>query len=231
MKNVFLHVGIHKTGTTSIQHFLLENKQKLHGQDFDYYEGKFIAANHVEIHAAFMRRERLTPFKVSNRKLLFDGAFSANIEKGLFRFIKNNARGNLVFSNEGISYLRYYDEIYRLYKFFVDCECLPTIIIYTRNKEEFLRSYKNQLEKMSMPFSNDKESFSYIKEDSWLLDYDKRVQSFAEVFGEKSVFHVDYDLSMSSDNNVIPSFLKTLNLSHVFEPDSWKDVWLNMREK
>ena len=71
-KTAILHIGIHKTGSTSIQRFLGVNRSKLRQCGIDFYSGIHHLNNHVELHTAAIRTSRETPFKLTSGVLVND---------------------------------------------------------------------------------------------------------------------------------------------------------------
>src|SRR5215475_4156381 len=63
MKSIFLHIGTHRTGTTSLQTYLGRHRTLLASSGFAFYRGGFMPNNHVELHAAALRQERDSPFR------------------------------------------------------------------------------------------------------------------------------------------------------------------------
>jgi hypothetical protein len=54
-KRIVIHVGLHKTGSTSIQEFLFRHRAALRAQGVDVYSGMHIPSNRVELHTVAMR--------------------------------------------------------------------------------------------------------------------------------------------------------------------------------
>lgn len=55
IKTIYLHIGTHKTGTTSIQNYLQDNIELLPASGIDFYQGFYIDNNHVEINLAALK--------------------------------------------------------------------------------------------------------------------------------------------------------------------------------
>lgn len=224
--HVVFHAGIHKTGTTSIQAFLHTNRPALRNLDVDFYTGLYQPYNHVELHAAAMRFERQSGFK-QRSGLIVDDSFRANVTARIRQYISESLCRRIVFSNEGLSLLRYPDEMDRLKKM------VPSgrieIVLYIRDAAAFLKSYSRQLRKnpLTLPKTIDKDSFAYTGPDSWLIDFEDRISRFRDAFGAQSVTVVDYDREIHTQGNVIPSFLRIIGIEPTFGEDQWRSLFLN----
>lgn len=221
-----IHIGLHKTGTTSIQAMLQDNIPMLRRNNFDLYQGLVYPENHVELHAASMRPQRESGFKIRTN-LRVDWRYIQKVRANISAFVAQSPADQIIFTNEGLSLLRYPDELAHLKALFPEGEFL--IIVYTRNPKDYLRSYAAQLAKSLgvSQSSTDKESFSYTASDSWLVDYSARIGAFEKAFGAGNVSVQDYDLAMDKDSDVIPSFLRTLGLEDPSGSEVTKKYFLN----
>ncbi|HXV12519.1 MAG TPA: hypothetical protein VD839_17090 [Burkholderiales bacterium] len=206
--------------------FLHRNRATLKELGVDFYTGLFQPNNHVELHVAAMRFERASGFK-QRSGLNVDEAFRSNVTRRVRQYISQSPCRCIVFSNEAISLLRYPDEMHRLR------QMVPSgrieIVLYLRNPKDFVRSYSLQLRKnpLTLPKVIDKDSFAYLEADSWLLDFEGRVNSFRDVFGAENVTVVDYDHEVQTHGNVIPSFLRIIGIEPTFGEREWKNLFLN----
>lgn len=227
-KRIIVHVGLHKTGTTSIQAFLHRNRDTLKELNIDVYEGLFIPSNHVELHCAAMRINRDSPYKLLHN-LKIDEDFRKKIKNHISEYIKSSTCECIVFSSEGLSYLYYADELKRLRSY------LPKgrieIVIYIRNAQDYLRSYKNQLRNTPVPSVIEKDSFAYTESDSWLLDFETRISKFVDIFGEENVTILNYDEEVQQSQNIIPSFIRILGVTSYFKKEDWETIFLNKTRK
>jgi hypothetical protein len=215
-----VHIGLHKTGTTSIQHFLREKRCRLKKLGFFFYQGLHIDQNHVELHAATMRPDRTSTFRIKSG-LVFDDVYLKLTSERVDAFLSQVGSGTAVFSAEGLSLLRYVDEVKKL------AAILPadvSIIVYLRNRVDYLRSHSNQLSKAGITDITDKASHAYMAADTWMIDYEQRLEAFRTTFGQKNVHVVDYDEACALDGNVIPSFLRQLNLENEFTEKDWRNI-------
>jgi hypothetical protein len=225
-KTAYIHIGMHKTGTTSIQHFMQEQRGLLRANGFDFYQGMVFKENHVELHAASMRPERESGYK--NRvKLLVDKKYIDDVKQHVRQFIDNSPCDNLVFSSEGLSLLRFPDEVNRLQDLIQVEE--TKVIVFLRDPSSYLRSLKKQHFKHleTVPEVIEKDSFAYTEADSWLVDYKMRLAPFKDVFGVCNIVEKSYDAAQKEQGNVIPQFLEAINALELFPQGSWNAFFLN----
>ena len=223
-KTAILHIGIHKTGSTSIQRFLGVNRSKLRQCGIDFYSGIHHLNNHVELHTAAIRTSRETPFKLTSGVLVNDD-YRNLVRDRVREYVSNSECESVLFSAEGLSYLRYDDELERLTSM-IPAEDIR-VIMYLRNPDSFMKSYKLELKKNNIKFSEDKESVAYVLDDTWLTNYGERVSFFRNWFGDSNTFVLDFDDEVRQSRSVIPSFLTSLGLKSEFCPQDWENLFLN----
>ena len=61
---IVLHIGTHKTGTTSLQQFLPDHGDLLHSVDADYPARFTVPSSHAELPLLAIRRDRLWPARI-----------------------------------------------------------------------------------------------------------------------------------------------------------------------
>lgn len=223
-KQVVIHAGFHKTGTTSIQSFLGRHRHTLKSQaDIFFPLGRFYSNNHAELSGACLRQERETPFKIMTK---YDGkAEFSTLQFLLNHFAEHLSGSTLLFSAEGISYLRHSDEIERLAKLLPAAD--HHLVFCRRNASDWRRSYQAEVAWAGKPQSVD--AWNYVADDSWLLRFDERIDAFRCVFGADAVTIIDYDAAVATDGSIIPSFLRKLNIAEHFDPPTWQGFWDNSR--
>lgn len=217
-KRIIVHAGIHKTGSTSIQKFLGERRAALREQGIDFYAGSYMPNNHAELHAAAMRTERQSGFKRINR-IEVDGAYRDDVRERVRQHVANSPCPTVLFSAEGLSYLRHPDEFDRLKDMLLgDIE----VVLYLREAAGFLASYRRMLH-VPESFIVTRDSFAYVGDDSWLVDYKALVAGFQSAFPVVNV--LDYDRELRQRGNVIPSFLDVIGAR--FRAEEWRGVFVN----
>lgn len=221
LPSVALHIGTHKTGTTSIQEYLSRNRVAFTERGVVFPVGSFIQSNHVELHISALRGERLSPYK----SLLGIREPPPELLKTTREWVLRSlsAGGSkTIFSSEGLSYLRFPDEVDRIASIIQAEIC--EVIVFRREPGAFLRSYRKQLEKSGITLSSDPTSFAYVENDSWLVDFDSLVTAFARRF---PVRVVSYEQAMIEFGSVIPAFLRAIDIDTDTAPD-WTGVFENV---
>ena len=223
---VVLHIGFHKTGTTSIQRVLNENRDKLLADsDVAFYSGYHNPANHLELHVAAMRPERQSPFKQAYR-FVPTAAYISNVRERVARLLSRRSRV-ACFSAEGLSLLRHEDEVESLSRIF-DNHAVE-VIAYLRNREDWVASYAAMLARQAPSTAPVEDSYANLTEDSWLLNFERRIDPFRAVFGRDQVRVIQYDEVLACDGSVIPSFFRAIGAEKTLAKADWEDVWLNRR--
>jgi hypothetical protein len=213
-KKIFLHIGTYKTGSTSIQRFMLDHADCFQQQGVAFYRGKFSAENHLELYVASLRYDRDSFAKLGVcKQITFDSAFTRQIARRVHQFLDRARQPHVLFTSEGLCLLRYEDEIERLRTILEAANAEVKVILYLRNKEDFLRSYTNQLLKVDgRSPSKDCRSALYVEPGTWLTDYDSLITTYHKGFGPENLVVIDYDDQMKREGNVIPSFMRALEV-------------------
>jgi hypothetical protein len=207
---IVLHIGTHKTGTTSIQQFLQDhNDSLLAAADVGYPPGFLLPTLHSDLPLLTVRPDRTWPARIrfpETQRPSWQAAAHAHVR----REITQSPRDVLVFSHEDLSYLRFDDELDRLR----DLLAGPAVevVVFLRDPTAFLRSYRAQLEKMEFALSDDPASFAYVEPRSWLVDYDGLLAAYRGAFGEANVRVIDYDATLERDGSVIPAMAQVLGI-------------------
>jgi hypothetical protein len=215
-RRIVLHVGTHKTGTTSIQMFLRDhNDDLLAAANAHYPSGFLLPVVHTELPLVAIRPDRMWP-----ARLRFPETERASWQAAAREHIRAQVAGDheqLVYIQEDLSYVRFDDEFERLCDLFEGRTV--TVVVFLRDRTEFMRSYRSQLEGTGFELSEDRSSFAYVHDDSWLLDYDILLDGYRRWFGRDNVEVIDYEQVMHADGTVIPSFAEVLGIARSSLPD------------
>lgn len=214
MRRIYVHIGTHKTGSTSLQKWLNQCKSVLAKQGYGIYQGMHDPENHIELYLASMRYDRDSFAKQSRPELMIDEQYTRWVASHVQRSVQECPHGQMLFTTEGLSLLRHDDELIRLREIFRGCHDRITFVLYLRNPEDYLRSYIQQLEKVpGRKRSKDYWSALYVEADTWLIQYEQLVDAYARTFGRRNLVVIDYDHEMQSHGNIIPSFARTIGCS------------------
>jgi hypothetical protein len=214
-----VHIGVHKTGTTSIQAFLRDHERELHAAGWHFPNGWLQLNCHFELGLAMLNRDRLTPSRTRGGDW-HDSAWRRDVVHQVRRELERRDE-RLIISCEELSLFRFREELASLRMLVDDA----TIVIYLREPARWLESQRDELTKpTNVGLSNDRGAFNYLEQDSWLVDYDARIEGFARFFEDVRV--LDYDAELEADGSIIPSFCRQLGIE---VPRSAGGYWLNTR--
>lgn len=223
--HVFLHIGTQKTGTTSIQMFLGSQKDYLKRNGFALCCGLSGKPNFKELLHASIAPSRLADMIIKNPKM---GRFllTWRIRRHIRQIMSRNPSASLIASTEVLCWLRDPGEIAMLRELFPPGATF-TVILCLRDKEDFIASYKRQLDARKIPYGTRQGQRSYIEKDSWLLDYDSIKTTFQALTDEIRV--ISYEEATRSGQNIIKTFCQTIGISE--EPDAAAMPFVNQRSR
>ena len=207
---VLLHVGTHKTGTSSLQTFLRdENARSLASAGVCYPPGYLLPALHSDLPLLALRPDFQWPARLrfpETQRPSWQAAAAAHVRAQ----VTTATAATVVYSHEDLSYVRSDDELDRLHAL-LDGVAVRVVIVL-REPEAFLRSYAAQLEATGFPLSDDPGSFAYVQRGSWLTDYDALVGAYQRHFGSDQVEVLDFDDAVAREGSIIPAFAHLLGL-------------------
>ncbi|MEM4740166.1 MAG: hypothetical protein QXS63_03715 [Zestosphaera sp.] len=198
MKGCIIHIGMHKTGSTSIQ-------ESLRGfQNDKFYYADLGDSNHsIPIYCLFSQNpeqhhalRELSKAQIEKRKI--------TIREKLIKSINNVGNRILIISGEDISLLS--EEELRKFKSFLVSNINENIKIigYIRNPFEFISSAFQEILKAH---------FITLDElDKVYPNYKNLFEKFFKVFGEESVILKKYDPARFTDNDVVLDFCNTFGI-------------------
>lgn len=237
-KTIYLHIGKHKTGSTSIQNYLNENKEFFCESGFFVVEslldeivkkrrGTFpsrgvFPSNCANVAHIAIRNDLLTPRRI--RGLEKKRSYIRKIVDAYY--INKKIRGFecelIILSAEAFSFIRTFGERLILRVMFRGFFVIP--IVFFRDSKSWLSSWGKQLANIknsSKGYELSTEGIFDFSENSWLVDDD----AIVKVFGRETIV-VSYENSLDKDGSVIPSFLESLGLNPKNCP-SWSEYWFN----
>lgn len=204
-KTVLLHIGLPKTGTTSIQRLLQANVPKLQAQGFDVYRANLLGRkNAVELQISSIRDDVTTLSKIVFPDV-DQNELHARTRAAISDFLAQTKADRIIFSCEDLHLLRTSEECARLRKLFPE-DVRFEVFMVLREPQEWLKSYTEQIVKIKMPgreISDDPTSALYVKPDTWVLDFKALARCYSDNVGP--VTSLDYDRS-SANSNLLKAF-------------------------
>lgn len=195
MKTI-IHIGQHKTGTTSIQKFLQENREAL--SEGGLYVPTDIAGiddpSHFLLNIYSLAEGRFSPKKekiLSRQGRGYLDNLKDQLKKdipGIYKDAQRNDCEAVIWSNEGLYLLNSVVEYKKLISLFSEYSEEIEVVCCFRDVESYRDSYKSQLKQMGLVFSSDPDSYRYIERDSWLFNYARKKQLLFESFDSRTYF-------------------------------------------
>lgn len=191
-----IHIGQHKTGTTSIQHFLARHRTDLIKQGL-YIPDSLLGStdpSHYLLNVYALNENRSSTAKI---RLIeangpdFINVLRANTVKEITRHYEAARKldcREIIWTNEGLYLLNSVEEYKRLYELFKPWSSDLVCICCLRDVDSYRRSYMAQLARNGLSFSNDKDSYLYVEPDSWLFDYSRKESLLRTVFDNIILF-------------------------------------------
>lgn len=215
MRRLYLHVGTHKTGTTSLQAYLRDNKAALKSQGLTVLTEKHKAHGEIATCLGFAHgilRDGLQSVARMTGAMPKAGSMRGFLYRAeIRRQLKAMPRdGRAVLSAEALCFARMPEEADRLRKVFekLDIEIVPVICF--RNEADWRTSWENELqrfaEQMTRPFGTGTNDIR----GEWYFNA-AAIAAFWEQFGP--VRRVDFDAAVARDGSVLPSSLEAFDVA------------------
>lgn len=208
---LILHIGTEKTGTTSIQTYLYENRDLLIESGF-YIPKIFGKINHRKVPAYCVRAEKLDEFHKSNHIVTEEQfiVFKQNLYKEIqdeFKNLPNNIHTVIISSEHFHSRLIFQDEVDNVQKLFAPFFSEIKIITYLRRQIELVTSlYSTDLKSGNIvPELN-----TFIKNrcvlQSPYFNYVKFLSLWENSFGKENLEVRLFEKTKLYENNLILDF-------------------------
>jgi hypothetical protein len=236
-KKIFLHIGTHKTGTTSLQMFLTRNADAFSQEDILIMRNPYYTTINDAAHFWQMSNAVVRPQVVTGPRLKYD--FPNMSKQKRFQILQGIREGidlmphkKVVISSEGFSFVRTKEEIDLLRRAFPKHEF--HIICVFRERSAFLSSVENQIKKANTwdsildpahPLFR-APGLHHFTEPSWLTEYNK-IRWLWKQLGE---FHeISYEAALARSGSVLPEILEKIGVSETLKNLSTKAKFKNRR--
>lgn len=213
MKTLYLHIGMPKTGTSSIQKFLSTNRSALgqYGYCYPKLSADYVCNNRNGYFMVGKRyKEDGTRDKKLEKQYLKDGMAQVDSYFEVF--------DNVILSEETV--WRYFDPAFHyvfpyLKEHAAEHSYQIRIIIYLRRQDEFVTSLWKQHMKqtkltMYQPF--EQELNGILEKEAAILNYASRLDTIAAIFGRESLIVRRYEPKSWVNGSIIDDFLDCVGL-------------------
>ncbi|MBI1261047.1 MAG: hypothetical protein GC184_04930 [Rhizobiales bacterium] len=215
MKKLWLHIGTHKTGSTSLQNFFFRNRQKL-AKAGVYYpaEGSYFYRGELSqsllSHSLRNAKPDYLPANLKIDRAACEGNMRRDIEK-------SDCPAVLV-SSEHFSHSATLAQVESIKKCFAPVVSDMQVIVYLRRQDHLIESAYNQLTTAginTLPFRTwlDQSLKGGIKN----FSYDDRLHLFAEVFGKSNLHVRVFEKSQLHPSGLIHDFMKLMGIEDLSE--------------
>jgi hypothetical protein len=209
-----ISIGQPKTGTTSLQHFVQQQREPLSRQGL--YVPDVLAGcdnpSHYLLNVHALDPHRSSPMKehlLATQPECFFTGLQRDLEMDIrrhYRRARSMGCEDMVWMNEGLYLLDSVEEYLRLRRLFAFQSSSIVAVCCFREVAAFYDSWGAHMARQKEPISNDRSSYRYFKPDSWLFDYQRKIRLLEQVFDEVVTFPYD-----SADNTT--AFLREIGYS------------------
>jgi hypothetical protein len=215
---IVLHIGVHKTGSSSLQHYLGCRRSALEARGLAFYTGTLQPDNHIDLYLSALEPGRdslaLRSLDLPPRDLLTETTRTA-----VAAFARAHPNHTLIYSCEGLSLLRSPAELARLAELVTVPGRPLRVVMALRDKAGFLEAYRKQILKVpGRQPSSDPASALYVAPDSWLADFDALQAAFSAQFGAEALQVIDFDAELARCGDVLPALLRAMTLPEDLVP-------------
>jgi len=201
----WLHIGTQKTGTTSLQHCLSANRERLLDQNFLYPTSPG-GVNHVGITAYSRNEEKIDLIRKRCGIASSDEvtAYRRRLNEELNREIEQWRPSAVILSNEHLSArVRSSVEIRRVEDLCRSFADRVTVVVYLRNQVDYLVSWYNTLVKGGNSKAFDSLGVRRIERQ---VDYARMLAPWARVFGVENMQVRRFDAGDMKDGDIVEDF-------------------------
>lgn len=214
-KTLYIHIGYHKTGTTSIQIFFWDNRSFFNKQGLLYPEIGLSGATHAQFalclpgnrNEIIKKISTVNVTKAENPYAFYQGKLSLNLYKELGEEINKTKCTKILLSSE--CFLEWIEPKIIKEHLSKYCECDVKIIVYLRRQDLWIQSVFNQVVKDPyMRYANSIDDLPQISN----LDYFETLSEWESQFGIDNIIVRSYEESLQQVNGTISDILNVLEL-------------------
>lgn len=205
-KTIYLHIGIPKTGTTAIQHFLRHNSISLLKQGVLIPKSVLTPNNEIlTLYATRNSRKKfISRSKSWNLQDVMNFPKKLNDEISKYRKKLNK----IIFTNEGLSVSVISKNEFKALKEIVCIKDYQVkVVLYLRRQDDYI------LSAYSTNVRRGRTSEFNISDKINVLEYDKFLNLWEEEFGFENLIVRVYDKMEFHNNNILYDFAKTVGIN------------------
>nr|WP_321980118.1 hypothetical protein [uncultured Cohaesibacter sp.] len=187
MKTIYLHIGTHKTGTTSLQNFLFSNREALKKSGWDYPDLGILDGAHHKLVRELIHKGKNSIFSPLSPKMKLG---DLPLWNDLKNYIENSDTENHIFSGEGFWWVQTPQAIADFLK-----DYNIKIVIYLRRQDLYLESFYQQMVKDG-PARQPKPIdawVEYVTRKFNYHDYFKVIQKWEKSFGKENIIVAEFN--------------------------------------
>lgn len=207
MTTVYIHIGTHKTGTTSIQRVLMECQNRLRSLDVLFpVTGKAMGSVHQLAWCYLDNNPEWYP--VSSLS-------ASDLYTQLRDEINESACSKVILSSEDFSFIdiNSKDEVHALHRLKDSlAEYNVKVIVYLRPQSDYLTAFYNQVHKAYDSRFPDKSVKGLEKSLQGVLNYDQLLSRWASVFGNENIIVRPFN-ERKAEGDLVQDFLKVCGVS------------------
>ena len=208
MTTVYLCIGTMKTGTSSLQAFMKNNRKELANQGYCYPKNHISGRNILNRNAYFLIYKPYTDTEPSEEEVR---------AKGMHRMEELAKKyDNIVLSDELIWHYsgRRKNFWHRTKEEFEKIGCQVKVVVYLRRQDELVQSLWNQNVKSGERWNMTFEEFIEMRKYRYFpLDYYKKLTQIANIMGKENMIVRVYESGQFEDGDLIKDYTKTLGIA------------------
>lgn len=213
VRTLYLHVGTHKTGTTSIQQGMVRDKHRYLEQGVTPYTAPS-PRGRLSGHAVALSNAIIRPSVMSLNRLNdpdLRGGMQAYVQQArVMRRFARAATDRMLISSEALCFCRTAGERLRLRGLARLCKARIVPILVVRNPDDWRSSWESQLRKSKKAWRQiETAPVDTTVMGDWYYDI-AAIRAFWRRIGP--TIEIDYDQAVERDGSVIPSFLNAIGL-------------------
>ena len=209
VKKIYLHAGLMKTATSSIQESLAENKDFL--DSLGYFTFKYYDSNlSLPIHSLFSRGFKNSPHHVNVQWSVWQiYGFNYKSLLAILDEIKQTSCENVIISADWISALLKTSELKELNKFLN--KIMPNadidLVVYLRERKSYASSIIQQHIRSNYSDNNN------IFDTDYGRLYQNSLKKLIKVFGREKVFAYKFEDSLKNDRGPVGYFAEAIGIA------------------